>query len=457
MSTERLDVDAYRNRVRHLLAPALRRAFDSSGTGKTLASRQGHRAPLQHLLGAQLSEDVVARVSLPFFDNSQMDGYAVNAADLAELVPGADGREMPVVATIAAGLRPEPLQPGTTAAIMTGAQVPEGATAVVPVEDALPSTFADGIPDSVRFTRPVQPGTFIRSAGSDLQAGTVIATAGQRLTPRLLGVCAALGLGETDVAVESVTSLEATHPRPTVLVISTGDEVVAPGTVPATQLAGSGKIFDANTTLLATTLTDYGCEAVVRRPSDDNPEQFVATLTELVATLKPDFILSSGGVSAGAFEVVKLALQTHGVSFSKVAMQPGGPQGSGLLQLPGHDPLPLLALPGNPVSCWISVEAFVRPVLVEAGLRRATSEHLSPRRTFTAELRLETASEPSPKALLQLRRAHVDEAGHVELVAGPSSHLLTALAHANAIVPVPVGVDHLSNGQQIDGWHLENG
>lgn len=468
MTTQRISVRQYQQQLHRLLLPALLAGAapnTEAGTGGDEAAQllTAHRAPLAGLLGAELAEDLRAVLPLPFFDNSQMDGYAVRVAELAAALTEGQRCVLPVSQIVAAGIGPEPLRPGSCAAIMTGAALPAGADAVVAVEQTRPASFANGVPDHAEFLQLPTAGAFIRRAGSDAARGSVLVAAGRRLSPRDLGVCAALGLDPADVPVTAAAPrpAEPVQPeetgRPRVLIISTGDELLAPGTLPVGHQPEPGKIYDANTTMLAALFTDYGCDAVVGHPATDDPDTFLRELDRLVGALYPALIVSSGGVSEGAFEVVKQALTEHGLSFCKVAMQPGGPQGSGLLRLPGGAVLPMVALPGNPVSSWISVEALIRPILVAARLRTPSGQQLTAREEFRGQLRLSEATEPSPEHLWQLRRAEVSHDGDVRLMAGPSSHLLAALARANAIVPVPVGVNQLNDGQPITGWLLENG
>ncbi len=462
MTAQRISVPDYQRQLHRLLLPALladaaRHDAAEPDAAVDPAKLAAHRAPLAQLLGRQLAQDVTAVLPLPFFDNSQMDGYAVRSADLEKSLAGGGECVLPVSQIVAAGTEPSPLQPGSCAAIMTGAALPAGADAIVAVEQTRPPSFAAGIPDRAEFRHVPETGAFIRRAGSDAAQGSVLLEAGRRLSPRDLGVCAALGLSVLDVPVTPASSPTVDSAGPRVLVISTGDELLAPGALPAGQPPTAGKIYDANTTMLAALFTDYGCDAVVAHPATDDPQTFLSELDRLVQTLRPAIIVSSGGVSEGAFEVVKQALTEHGLRFCKVAMQPGGPQGSGMLTLPSGRVLPMVALPGNPVSSWISVEALIRPVLVAARLRTPAGAALAARQEFRGALRLATATERSPEQLWQLRRARVDDGGDVRLMAGPSSHLLAALAQANAIVPVPVGVSQLNDGQEVTGWLLENG
>ncbi|WP_434992704.1 molybdopterin molybdotransferase MoeA [Arthrobacter sp. Ld5] len=381
-----------------------------------------HPAPpevlaLRDALGRALAEDVRAPVSLPPFDNSQMDGYAVHAADL----PGA--ATLTVADPIPAGTVPPPLQPGTAAPIMTGAMLPDGAAAVVPIERADPDRFysaADRADESVTVRLPgdVDAGQFVRRAGSDITAGDIALQAGTLLGAAQLGLLAACGADRVRVA-----------PRFRVLLLSTGDEVTEPGSA-----LPPGRIYDANTTLLEAALREAGADVTRHRLLGDDPavlRQALAAITEG----STDLVLSTGGISQGAYEVVKQALAASRVEFSSVALQPGGPQAHGTIS-----GVPFLGFPGNPVSAIVSFEMFLRPAL-----HRITGVP-APRPVLEAVL---AEGVDSPPAKHQVRRG-VYRDGRVTLVGGPGSHLLHALAAANCLVHLPEGVASLASGSRVE-------
>ncbi|MFF2272315.1 gephyrin-like molybdotransferase Glp [Agromyces sp. NPDC058136] len=397
-------------------------------------------------LGRVLASDVVSPIALPGFDNSQMDGYAVRSAELAGARPGSPVRLI-VGRTSAAGDAPFALAPGTASPVMTGAAIPDGADAVVPIEHASPSAFigiGGGRHDSpagsvVGFTAPVEPGTFIRPIGSDIDAGALLLPAGTRLGPAQLGSLAAAG----------VTEVRARR-RLRVLLISTGHELRAPGSP-----LRPGQLHDANTSMLAAALRACGAEVLESRATDD-----AGSVQAVLAASAPlvDLVVTTGGVSEGAFEVVRDALAPLGVEFVKVAIQPGGPQGLGTARIPrsdgeglGHDhatpvEVPVISFPGNPVSALVSFELFLRPVL-----RRL--EGLAPDRH---RARLPLAHDVvSPLGKHQVRRGVIDGAGAVE-VGAPSSHLLHAYARATVLVHLPVGVDALPAGAHVDVWRIDD-
>ncbi|MBD7995912.1 molybdopterin molybdotransferase MoeA [Arthrobacter sp. Sa2CUA1] len=393
------------------------------------------RLGLEQAAGRVLAGNVAAPRSLPPFANSQMDGYAVRASDLAAAPPATSQPaatpsstvQLRVAAPIPAGTAAPALAPGTAAPIMTGAMLPAGADAVVPIERAVPDSFYPATePEGATVGLPsgVPAGQFVRSAGSDIAEGTAALAAGTRLGAAQLGLLAGLG-------VDSVT-VRARFP---VLLLSTGDEVVEPG-----QPLAPGQIHDANTTLLAVSLREAGAEVAHSRIAADRPEGFLEQLRHDLRRHPADLVLTSGGISKGAYEVVRQALGAGGVQFLSVAMQPGGPQGIGTV-----DGIPFLAFPGNPVSCLVSFEMFLRPALT------ALTGLPVPRRKVQARL---TEAAASPPGKLQLRRGRWKD-GQVELIGGPGSHLIHALASSNALVELPEDTEHAAAGSEVTVWLLD--
>lgn len=395
-------VEAHRDKVRALLAP--------------LAGRVD-RVPLRDALGRGLAADLSAPLDLPPFANSQMDGFAIRSADVPD-----GGAELRVTAPVPAGAEAAALAPGSAAPIMTGAMIPPGADAVVPIEQAVPDSFPDpGTAATVRLPAAAAD-TYVRFAGSDIAAGATALAAGTFLGPGQLGLLAALGLTEVPV-----------HAVPRVLLVTTGDEVVEPGTPLA-----PGKIYDANGTLLESALRQAGLAVTRTGISADDPEELAGLLGRHAPDV--DLIVTTGGVSKGAYEVVRQALAGHDVEFGSVAMQPGGPQGIGTF-----DGVPVLGFPGNPVSCLVSFEMFLRPVLSDLFGSPA------PRAVLTARL-AEALS--SPEAKHQVRRGTLGPDGTVRLEGGAGSHLVHALAQSNVLVQVPVGTAALSAGDEVEVWML---
>ncbi|GLZ41539.1 molybdopterin molybdenumtransferase [Actinokineospora sp. NBRC 105648] len=366
--------------------------------------------PLARCRGLVLAEDVVAGVSLPPFDNSAMDGYAVRSSDVA----GAP-LALPVADDIPAGrVDVRPLAPGTVQRIMTGAPMPAGADAVVQVE------LTDGGTDTVLIEAAVAARTHVRFVGEDVTAGTVVLRAGTVLHPPQLGLAAAVG----------IAALPVRRP-PRVLILSTGSELVAAG-----EPLPPGHIYESNSVLLAAAVEEIGGEATVLRFVPDDVSEFRAAITEHAASA--DLLVTSGGVSAGAYEVVKDALTGHGVEFVRVAIQPGGPQGRGVF-----DGLPVVTFPGNPVSAALSFELFLRPALLSA-LGHTVVDRPRVRATATAAM-------TSPPNRVQYRRGRHD-AGTVEVVpvGGPGSHLLAAFAASNCLIEIPDGVSEVRAGDEVD-------
>ncbi|MFD3483729.1 gephyrin-like molybdotransferase Glp [Streptomyces sp. NPDC058665] len=395
--------------------------------------------------GCVLVEDVTVPVALPPFDNSSMDGYAVRTAD----VSGAD-EEFPAVLTVigdvAAGGEALPrVGPGEAARIMTGAPLPPGAEAVIPVEwtdggtgggaatSMRPAGSApEGASGEVRVYRPVEPRAHVRARGSDVQAGDLALEAGTILGPPQIGLLSAIGRSTVRV-----------HPRPRVVVLSTGSELVQPG-----EALGQGQIYDSNSFALTAAARDAGAIAYRVGAVTDDADTLRATIEDQL--IRADMIVTTGGVSVGAYDVVKEALSSvgdedepgSGIDFRKLAMQPGKPQGFGSI---GPEHTPLLALPGNPVSSYVSFELFVRPAI--RALMGRQDVH---RRTVRATLKSDETLK-SPAGRRQFLRGMYDaEAGSVVPVGGVGSHLVAALAHADALIVVPEEAVSAEPGSEVD-------
>ncbi|MFF3861716.1 gephyrin-like molybdotransferase Glp [Streptomyces sp. NPDC002209] len=397
--------------------------------------------------GCVLVEDVTVPVALPPFDNSSMDGYAVRTAD----VQGAS-EEFPAVLTVigdvAAGSGELPtVGPGQAARIMTGAPLPPGAEAVVPVEwtdggtgggaaaGMTPASAApEGAGGEVRVHRAAEARAHVRSRGSDVQAGDLALAAGTVLGPPQIALLAAIGRGTVRV-----------RPRPRVVVLSTGSELVQPG-----ESLAAGTIYDSNSFALAAAARDAGAIAYRVGAVADDADTLRSTIEDQL--IRADLLVTTGGVSVGAYDVVKEALSSVGTAedepdggrmdFRKLAMQPGKPQGFGTI---GPDHTPLLALPGNPVSSYVSFELFVRPA-IRALMGLADVNRPSVRAVLKADKAL-----GSPAGRRQFLRGTYDAvSGTVSPVGGSGSHLIAALAHADSLMVVPEDVTSVEPGAELE-------
>ena len=368
--------------------------------------------------GCVLAVDVASDVDLPGFTNSAMDGYAVRAAEVAGATADAPVH-LPVVGDIAAGnTKALSLAPGQSMRIMTGAPLPRGADAVVPVE------VTDAGLSRVAVREATEVGRHVREVGGDVHAGDVVLRAGVRLGPRQIGLLAAVGVARVRVV-----------PQPRVVVLSTGDELIDPGTRP-----GFGQVVDSNSVMLTAALRELGAVPFrVPRVRDDARLLRETLEREL---LRADAVITTGGVSAGAYDTVKEVLSRVGtMSFDQVAMQPGKPQGFGVL---GEDHTPVFTLPGNPVSAMVSFEVFVAPAL----------RRMAGRADHEQELLEATAAHDwtSPPGRTQFARVLLRREGNgrtVALVGHQGSHVLGGLASANALAVVPAEVTRVTAGDRL--------
>ncbi len=376
--------------------------------------------PLADSHGCVLAEDVVAQWPLPSFDNSSMDGYAVIASDVSSAAE-ASPVTLTVIDDVPAGSRADvALRPGCAVRIMTGAPIPSGTDCIVPVE------MTDAGTDSVEIRERVDPGSYIRRAGEDVIIGDVVVRAGTLLSSRQLAVIAAVGKGHVVV-----------YPRPRVAVLSTGSELVEPGTP-----LSKGMISDSNSFLLVSAANEAGAQAYRVPPVPDDAEAFSAAISDQLH--RADLILTSGGVSMGAYDTVKEVFSSYGtVEFTKVAMHPGMPQGHGVVGESDDERIPVITLPGNPVSSYISFQNFVRPAINK--LRGLGS---TDRPRLAAEV---TKPLDSPQSKRQFARGRFLDDGRVEPVGGgQGSHVIGGLAQADCLIVIPEGVAHVNTGDTVD-------
>jgi molybdopterin molybdotransferase len=376
--------------------------------------------PLADSHGCVLAEDVVAQWPLPSFDNSSMDGYAVIASDVSSAAE-ASPVTLTVIDDVPAGSRADvALRPGCAVRIMTGAPIPSGTDCIVPVE------VTDAGTDSVEIRERVAAGSYIRRAGEDVIIGDVVVRAGTLLSSRQLAVIAAVGKGHVVV-----------YPRPRVAVLSTGSELVEPGTP-----LSKGMISDSNSFLLVSAANEAGAQAYRVPPVPDDAEAFSAAISDQLH--RADLILTSGGVSMGAYDTVKEVFSSYGtVEFTKVAMHPGMPQGHGVVGESDDERIPVITLPGNPVSSYISFQNFVRPAINK--LRGLGS---TDRPRLAAEV---TKPLDSPQSKRQFARGRFLDDGRVEPVGGgQGSHVIGGLAQADCLIVIPEGVAHVNAGDTVD-------
>ena len=371
-----------------------------------------------------LAQAVTASWPLPSFDNSSMDGYAVRAADVAGASPE-HAVSLPVRGDIAAGqAAAERLEPGTAVRIMTGAPVPQGADAVVPVE------WTDAATDTVSITRTPDLGAHIRLRGEDVAAGEVVLEPGTPINSRVIAMLAAVGIAGVPI-----------HRRPRVSVISTGDELVDPGVDP-----GVGQIVDSNSYMLTAAVREAGAEAVRIGPVRDDEDELERVLAQEAE--RSDLILTSGGVSMGAYDTVKAVLtRLGGVEFVKVAMQPGMPQGSGHI-----GSTPIVTLPGNPVSSFVSFEVFVRPLI-----RRMLGHAQLDRPKLHAICAREFTSPVGKTQFARVRLYARDGLIMAEPEGGQGSHIIGGLARADGLAVIPEQVGRVAESDELVVMDLRGG
>jgi molybdopterin molybdotransferase len=446
------DVHAYA--VADALTPVEEHLAEILGTVRPLAPTE---LSLGDVHGLVLAEDVAAGSPLPSFDNSAMDGYAVRVEDVA--AASADNPvTLPVVAEVAAGdTGAYALAPGTSIRIMTGAMLPHGTEAVVPVE------WTDGGRARVAICAKAEHGQAIRLAGGDAKAGEVLVSAGTRLRPIHIAVIAAAGRGTVRV-----------RPRPRVAVLSTGSELAEPGApiVP-------GRIWDSNSFMIAAAAREAGCLAYRQAIVPDNPDEVLPAIEDQLA--RADLMITTGGVSMGGeYDVVKAALQQLGtIEFRKVAMQPGMPQGFGTIALAApnvpegtasrgrlaesvrkvlkadtvvademapaaaEEQVPIFTLPGNPVSAYVSFQIFVRPAIGalqaydQLGLETVRAE-------LTGPLRSSAGRRSYLRGVLDRSRDRVTP------LTGQGSHQVATLGKANALIIVPEPTVQMTEGETAD-------
>jgi molybdopterin molybdotransferase len=374
------------------------------------------QVPLTEAYGCVLAEDVVADHDMPDFASSAMDGFAVRSSDIAGASPD-HPVELKIVGRALIGRRPESTVGGHEASrIATGAPIPAGADTIVPVENA------EVLGEVVRIIEPAPEGRHIRPVGEDVRTGAVLVEQGRRLGAPELGLLANAGFPHPVV-----------HPRPRVIVLSTGDELIPP-----TEQPEFGQVRDSNAYTIFGAVREAGAIPVLAGIVKDDVEELKETL--LVHEIQADAFISTGGVSVGERDVVKAAFFRRGdLDFYKVAMQPGMPQGFGRIE--GK---PYWGLPGNPVSVFVSFEVFVRPALMKM-LGRSQVR----RPEVTAAL---TQDVSGPVGKLQFARVVVARGADgwsATPTGGRGSNLISTVSRANGLAMIPIGTETAPAGSQV--------
>lgn len=382
--------------------------------------------------GRVLASDITSEIDLPLFANSSMDGFAVRSAD----VTSADQEQpvkLEVVADVPAGqVSPVGVREGQAVRIMTGAPIPPGADAVVPVENTDQYTqenlIESAIPESVCIYRGVESGGYVRPQGQDVHIGEKVLYQGVRLRPQDLGLLAMLGVSEVPV-----------YQQPRVALLSTGDELI-----PVEQSLGPGKIHDSNAYSLSAQIQRDGGESLNLGIVPDQ-RKAVETALENAYASGADLIVSSAGVSVGAFDFVRTVVESHGeIEFWRVNMRPGKPFTFG-----NYRGVPFIGLPGNPVSAFIGYEIFVRPAVQKmSGIKTFN------RPKFRVKLR-EGIESDGRESYLRANITFREGAYHGQLTGHQGSGNLLSLVKANALLIIPSGVKSLPANAEVDAWLLD--
>lgn len=395
------------------------------------------RKPLLQALGQVVAEDIIAPFDIPPLDNSGMDGYALHAADTVGATAESPVR-LRVTANLAAGyVHTEPVGPGEAVRIMTGAPVPPGADAVVPFEETDEVLRGPGerpnAGDTVQIFKAAKPGANVRGRAGDISAGSTVIPAGRVIRPSEVGVLASIGAADVSV-----------YRRPVVAVLSTGDEVTAPG-----EALLPGRIYDANSQAIAAMVLKAGGIPRVLGIAKDTVEDLTAKIR---SGLDADMIVTSAGVSRGDFDVVKDVLAREGqIDFWTVRMRPGKPVAFGAFTAPDGRTVPHLGLPGNPVSSMVSFELFGRAALATM-LGRNDWE----RPTIRATVRQRVVN-TDPRRFYGRCFVTRGEDGrwYADLTGPQGSNILTSMSAANGLTVIPETVEVVEAGGEIDVMMLD--
>ena len=395
---------------------------------KNFAHLGAETVSLETACGRVLFEDTFSPLELPLFSNSGMDGFAVRSADVRGASPERP-IQLAVSMDIPAGITPQlSLKPGEAARIMTGAMLPEGADSIVPVEQTDHSgQNTTTVGEVVKIYREIQPGEFVRPKGQDLTRDQLVLKSGRILQPQDIGLLATLGFSKVKV-----------FQQPLVGILSSGNEIVPPD-VPLTP----GKIHDSNSFVLAALVSQAGGKSCRLGVAVDSLEA-VRDLLDLAVSRSVDLILTSAGVSVGAFDFIRTLVESEGeLDFWRVDMRPGKPVAFGK-----YKGIPLIGLPGNPVSAYVGFEVFVRPVI---GALSGLADLSHPTNKVVLGESIESDGRES-----YLRAVLKHENGKIVayLTGHQGSGNLYSLVLANALLIVPSGVKSLPIGTEVDSWLL---
>ena len=384
---------------------------------------------LSDAAGRVLAEDIYAEIDSPRFTNSSMDGFALRAADLK----GASAQQpkrLKVVADVPAGQSTElVLKAGQAARIMTGAPMPSGADAIIPVEDTDAPTAKIGatLPTEVLVRRALKAGDYVRPVGQDFRAGEVLLKAGARLRPQDLALLAMLGKAKLSV-----------HKKPRVALFSSGDELL-----PVGEPLTTGKIYENNSYAQIALVESCGAQPIPLGIATDNLQDVQAHLDRAVEQ-GADLILSSAGVSVGAFDYLREAVLSKGtLDFWQVNMRPGRPFTFG-----NYEGIPYIGLPGNPASAFVGFEVFVRPALHKMG------GDLAWKRSVRKALLMESVSSDGRESYLRVKTKEGLDGAQIYLTGHQGSGNLYSLVQADSLMVVPAGVNELPAGSQVEIWSL---
>lgn len=387
---------------------------------------------LPEAAGRVLAEDVRSNIDLPVFDNSSMDGFAIRAEDVVEA--RRDGPvKLKVIEDVPAGqTSSRSVSVGEAARVMTGSPLPHGANAIIPLEDTdhfqIKPHFEDKLSPFVQIFRAVETGDYVRYRGEDVRKGDLILARGSRLRPQDIGLLAMIGVPSVKV-----------YRRPKIAIVSTGDELQ-----PVGEPLEPGKIFESNAYTLSALVRRDGGEPIYLGIARDSEAAVREKLDEAI-TLGADLILSSAGVSVGAFDFVRHVVEQRGeLSFWRVNMRPGKPLAFGHYQ-----GVPIVGLPGNPVSAFIGYEVFVQPVVTKL---LGQNEIQRPRIKATL---LEQVGSDGRESYLRSIVHYENGRWQARLTGHQGSGNLRSLVQANALLIIPSGVKSLPAGSEVDAWFLD--